>query len=174
MRRLFWIVLALGFAGAALAQSQVFVKNESRHRLRIDPTSLGGATVSAAVWSQGAASVAPGGREVVLTLNRKGKVNWMDPTPRFVEPGKEAVFSTRVSLDDAPGSGLVLLQKLLGTGESTKMWYSVDTRGGDPRWYAGAATQHASWGPDNGWRIGFRSFEENGETHVEYVIGRPK
>ena len=173
MRRLFWVVLALGFAGAALAQSQVFVQNESGHRLRIDPTSVGGATVSAAVWRQGAASVAPGGREVVLTLNRKGKVNWMDPTPRFVEPGKEVVFATRVSLDGVRGSGIVLLQKLLGTGESTKMWYSVEARGGEQRWSAGAAKQRASWGLDNEWSIEFRSFEENGETHVEYVVGRP-
>lgn len=176
IRLLLWIVvgfsLALGHAGAAQAQSRVLVKNDSPHHLRIDPTSASGATVSAAVWRQGATSIAPGGREIVLTLVRKGKVNWMDPTPRFVEPGKEVVFSTRVSADNAPGSGVVLLQKLLGTGEATKMWYSVETRGGEQRWHADAVTHRASLGPGNA--IEFRSFEQDGETHVEYVVGRPE
>lgn len=152
------------------------VKNETQQVLRIEPTSVSGAMVSANVWRRGVASVAPGGRETVLTLNRKGKVNWMDPTPRFLEPGKEIVFSTPVRLDNAPGSPLVLLQKLLGTGESTNMWYSVDTGGGRQPWHVGEAAHRASWEPDKSerWSVAFRSFEEDGETHVEYVVGSPK
>ena len=132
--------------------------------------------VSANVWRQSVESVAPGGREIVLTLRREGKVNWMDPTPRFLEPGKEVVFSTLVTRDDAPGMPIVLLQRLLGTGKSTNMWYSVDTEDGGRQWYIDEATHRASWGPNTSerWSIEFRSYKEDSETHVEYVFGRPK
>ena len=49
----------------------------------------------------------------------------MGCTPRFAEPGKEVVFATVVMLDGAPRAQFVQLQKRLGTGGSTKMWFAV-------------------------------------------------
>ena len=71
----------LAFPASAQTQSHVFVKNETQHPLRIHKSEVGGAKVSAKAWRQGVERVSPSNREIVLTLNRKGKVNWMDPTP---------------------------------------------------------------------------------------------
>ena len=96
----------------------------------------------------------------------------MDPTPRFIEPGKEVVFSTLVTRDDAPDTPIVLLQKLSGTGKTTKMWYSVGTEGGERQWYIEESMHLASWWTTKSerWTIDFRSYREDGETHVEYTF----
>jgi hypothetical protein len=171
--RLF-VSLSFGLAWPAFAQTQshVYVKNETRHALRIHGSEAGGAEVNAKAWQQGVGSVSPGGRAIVLTLNRKGKVNWMDPTPRFIEPGKEVVFSTLVTRVDAPDRPVVLLQKLLGTGQTTTMWYSIGTESGERQWHIDESLHRASWRTTQSerWTIDFRSYREAGETHVEYTI----
>ena len=169
---LFSLGLGLACPVAAQVQSHVFVKNETQQAIHIRETELGGAAVSAKAWSQGAQHVAPGERGIVLTINRKGKVNWMDPTPRFLEPGKELVFSTLVVQDGPPQASAVLLQKLLGTGDATKMWYSVGAPGREQEWYMDDVAPGAGWKTAKSarWVVDFRSFAQDGETHLEYVF----
>ena len=171
----FLMGLSLLFAGGVQAQSHVYVKNDSQVPLQIQKSKTGGAHLSNKAWMRGASSVAPGAREIVLSLKRKGKNNWMDPTPRFVEPGKEVVFSTIVSVGESTSSSMVLLQKLLGTGKTTKMWYSIDAGSEKRQWYIDESMHRVDWARSGAerWAIQFRSFRQKGETHVEYTFSRP-
>ncbi len=170
------VLIALSVAGtgsaSAQTQSHVYVRNETQHAIRVQDVELSGAAVSARPWTQGKPSVSPGERAIVLTLNRKGKVNWMDPTPRFIEPGKEVVFSSVIRRDDAPEATLVLLQKLFGTGESTKLWYSAEASGQERQWHIDESVHQLTWTapPSRRWAVDLRSFQEDGETHVEYTF----
>ena len=175
--RLFIVLsLDLGAQQFAHAQTHIYVKNDTQHLLRIHKSEVSGAKIDSKAWKQGAAKVAAGERERVLTIIRKGKVNWMDPTPRFIEPGKEVVFSTMVSVDGESRTPIALRQKLLGTGKTTKMWYLAAAEGDQPQWHIDEVSHRVYWSTSKQgqWAVDLRAYREGSKTHVEYTFSHAK
>jgi hypothetical protein len=169
-----WAAALLGLAAlTAQAQSQIFVENHTALPLTISGIDVSGDAISQGAWKRGATAIAQGERKKVLTLNRSGKVNWMDPTPRFIEPGKTAVFSTTNNADGHPAARpIVLRQKLTGTGKASKMWYSIQGASEPFAWTLENTTYEGVWsgGGTADIRFSYRAYDDKGDTHVEYVF----
>lgn len=90
------VLCYFGAAGAASAQSMIYVDNQTATNLNIVDVSVHGDKINKKAWKKGETSIAPGERKSILSLNRTGKFNWMDPTPRFVEPGKTVTFHAQI------------------------------------------------------------------------------
>lgn len=159
-------------SGLAQAQTTIFVQNNTAHDFEVTDISVSGDPISKSAWKPGANSIAQGERTGVLTLNRSGKVNWMDPTPRFIEPGKTAVFTTTIVAGG--GEPIKLRQKLLGTGKSSKMWYAIEGAEGDYKWEMDDDNRDGVWPVGSGQRIpfSFRAYSSNGHEQIEYVFGQ--
>lgn len=157
------------------AQTQIFIENNTDYNLVVSDAGLSSGRLSKKAWKAGLVTVAPGERGRVLSINRTGKFNWMDPTPRFVEPGKTVVFSSDVTVDGIDGaSPIKLRQKLLGTGSSSNMWHGIAVApdSGEQEWVNDDQQYRGTWTLDgeNELSYVFRSYADDGETHVEYVF----
>ena len=100
----------------------------------------------------------------------------MDPTPRFVEPGKTVVFSAEVGVDGSAGVNTIRLkQKLLGTGSSSRMWHGIAMAQdvGTQDWMNDTQDYSGTWKIDDEKVVSFvyRTYMDEGETHVEYIFG---
>lgn len=175
--KLFFIVVLLLSAFNVNAETQIFVENNSDYDLVITDVAVTGAKLSTKAWSRGDVDVPAGTRVSVLKFVRTGKFNWMDPTPRFVEPGKTVVFTTSVAaLNVSDGASINLLQKLLGTGKSSKMWHgiaaSADTLS-EQAWQNDEQEINGEWSVAEETKIPwrFRAFAEENKTYIEYVFG---
>lgn len=159
-------------SGMALAQTKVYVENHTDADLKVIDWSVGGDKVSKNAWKKGVESVAPGERKSILSLTRAGKLNWMDPTPRYVEPGKTVTFHTQIAAADTQaGNSVTLLQKLYGEGSTTKMWYAIDGINAPVDWELQDKEYTRQWVvADRAIKIVFKSYKEGDKTHVEYVF----
>ena len=114
------------FPFSVIAQTHIFVQNDTPMELNVVGTEIGGGKLNKKAWEAGANTIAPNERKSVLKINRTGKSNWMDPTPRYIEPGTTIIFTTTINTNLHNSSSTIqLMQKLLGVGKSTKMWQSV-------------------------------------------------
>jgi len=159
------------FTASAHAQSMVYVENNTSYTIQIEDVVVSGDPISKKAWKKGKSVIAEGNRDMVLSLNRSGKVNWMDPTPRFIEPGKTAIFSTILSIADAqPKHTLKLKQKLFGTGKSSKMWYAIEGAVDQYDWELGETEFQGVWQLTATEEIHFsyRAFKKKGDAQLEY------
>lgn len=116
-----------------LASTEVFVLNKTNFDIEIANLSVTGDPLSKKAWQKKNTTVSAGQRSSVLLINRTGKFNWMDPTPRFIEPGKTAVFT--IELASKPSDQLVTIkQKLVGTGSGSTLWYAVESEESALEW----------------------------------------
>lgn len=159
------------WSGQVLAQTLIYVENNTSDTLVVTDVRTEGDNLSKKAWKKGAVTVPPGGRVSVMSINRTGKINWMDPTPRFVEPGSTVVFVTEISFEKSTEQ-LLLKQKLYGQGKTTKMWYSLGGLEESFDWTADHTKLQGEWllSEGNPVDVTFRSFEDGVKTHVEYVI----
>ena len=158
-------------AASAPTKSQIIVQNDTGLQLLVQSITTSGDSLNKKAWKQGDAEIPAATRKTILTLNRSGKVNWMDPTPRFVEPGKTVVFAIKIALADAVDNDTITLkQKLLGTGKSSKMWHSIEVAGQDFAWTLEDTEVTGSWTPTDSAKLKFnyQSLTEKGNTHVLY------
>ncbi len=165
----FWL------SGNALAQTKIYVDNQTDLDINVIDWSVSGDKVSKKAWKKGEKLVPPGERKSVLSLKRSGKLNWMDPTPRFVEPDKTVIFHTRITLAKlAEDKAVTLLQKLYGEGDTTKMWYAIDGVGEVKEWELHDKEYTSQWiTQDHEIKIVFKAFKDGNKTHVEYVFSKP-
>nr|MBX2886899.1 hypothetical protein [Granulosicoccus sp.] len=77
----------------SFAQTHIYVVNGTGAELLVRGVQIGGDAISKKAWKKGVSQIADGDKKKVLAVNRTGKFNWMDPTPRFVEPGKTTTFT---------------------------------------------------------------------------------
>ena len=152
-------VIALSVPFSCFAQSHIYVDNNTTHNLEVMGLDVTGDPVSKKAFQSGATSILVGERNKVLTLNRAGKVNWMDPTPRFIEPGKTAVFTT--SIGTGQGEPLKLRQKILGVGKASKMWYALGDAI-DPHWHQEPGEFAGEWRPTSDRQLAVQ-YAGNGE-----------
>ncbi|MBX2824641.1 MAG: hypothetical protein KTR33_07915, partial [Gammaproteobacteria bacterium] len=135
---------------------------------------IGGDAISKKAWKKGVSQIADGDKKKVLAVNRTGKFNWMDPTPRFVEPGKTTTFTVELgsALSAAEEQTLALKLKLLGTGKSSKMWYTLGGATTEFDWQLEPEEFEAQWSADvdTTFSVSFRAYEDGGKTHVEYSV----
>jgi len=166
------VVLLCTLPGLANAKSHLYVNNETNDVLSVSSVHVGGDPISKKAWKKGPSTIPAGQKVRVLTVNRSGKVNWMDPTPRFVEPGKTTIFTTHINLPDQQEGDLLLKLKLLGTGKSSKMWYSTGGVSDDVEWTQAAGTFASQWQTTSlsVYDVSWRAFEEEGKIHLEYHI----
>lgn len=177
-RRLFQIVLAgaLLFVSAVInaqTQTHIFIQNNSSENLIVKDVVISGDKLNKKAWKKGESAIAQGKREKVLAINRSGKFNWMDPTPRFIEPGKTVVFATTVIIESAPDSTeFQLRQKLLGTGKSSKMWHSSASNQTAQDWANDEQDYSAVWAAAEGNKlsVNYRTYKEKSNVHIEYVF----
>lgn len=168
--------IATGFSShIANAQTMIFIENNTDYDLVVSDAGLSSGRLSKKAWKAGAVNVASGERGSVLSINRTGKFNWMDPTPRFVEPGKTVVFSSEVAVDGIDGASTIRLrQKLLGTGSSSKMWHGIAATPDkvEQDWANDDQQYSGTWTLDGEKELSYvyRSYAEDGETHVEYIF----
>jgi len=127
------VVFWMFASSTATAATKVFIQNDTDGEIEVADLVVSGDKLSKKAWSKGKTLIAPGQRISVLSINRTGKFNWMDPTPRFIEPGKTAIFTIALSASNSSIS-LSIKQKLLGTGADSKLWYSIDESTGKPDW----------------------------------------
>lgn len=133
------LVLVLTFAALCFlpalssAATRVFVLNNSDTEIEVTQVSVDGDKLSKKAWKKGQMKISPGERASVLSINRTGKFNWMDPTPRFIEPGKTAIFTIQLHSNQL-SQPITIKQKLLGTGSGSKLWYAMDNPSGFPNW----------------------------------------
>ncbi len=156
-----------------LAQTNVYVQNNTNSALEVIDIVVTGDAISKKAWKTGVQEIPAGDREKVLTLNRAGKVNWMDPTPRYIEPGKTAMFSTNiVTAGSTQDTAIVLKQTLTGTGASSKMQHSLDNVDPKQAWTIDHETRQADWSPVAADQITvtYRAYKDSGKTHLEYVF----
>ena len=106
MSKIHWLTLLVVASSSLLntvqAQTQIFVQNNTSYDFRVDKIAVGGDKISNKAWKRGKDKIPSGERVSVLNINRAGKVNWMDPTPRFIEPGKTAIFTAIIMADNNP------------------------------------------------------------------------
>lgn len=166
-------ILFLCMANNGIAATSMFVQNDTELEISVDSIDVTGSRLSKKAWKRGETSIPSGNRERVLSVNRTGKFNWMDPTPRFIEPGKTAVFSVALSiLDNDENRPIILRLKLLGTGATSKMWYMISGAQTTVDWEFEPGEFNGKWDASANVTIDFsyRAYEENGDTHVEYVF----
>ncbi|OED36136.1 hypothetical protein AB833_28350 [Chromatiales bacterium (ex Bugula neritina AB1)] len=169
------VLLCFGLlAGKVQAQTKIYVDNRTNTGLLVTNWSVRGDRINKKAWSKGHDKIAPGERRSVLSMNRAGKLNWMDPTPRFVEPGKTVIFQTDLAVtDSAPGTSITLLQKLFGEGKTTKMWYAIDGVGGEIEWELHGLEYSSLWqSPAGPIAITFKSVKDGKKTHVQYIFSQ--
>lgn len=155
------------------AQTRIFVQNDTPYDLSVAEVSVGGDKISKKAWKQGKNKIPSGERVSVLSIIRAGKVNWMDPTPRFIEPGKTAIFTTEIVPEEmVQAKPIALKQKLLGTGKSSKMWQLIEGAENEHQWQNDDREYQGIWQPKDSQFIKFsyRAYPEKQETHVEYIF----
>lgn len=158
----------------ALAQTQIYVQNNTAYNLHVEDIVVSGDPISKKAWKKGASTIAQGERATLLTLKRAGKVNWMDPTPRFIEPGKTVIFATVLGIEgDVNMQPIKLTQKLFGAGKSSRMWQAVAGAKNTHQWQNDQQDYHGIWQPKGSQQIKFsyRAYKQRSDTHVEYVFG---
>lgn len=163
-------------SNAAIAATSIFVQNNSSVELKIDSIAVTGSSLSKKAWKGGEVVVAQGARERVLSINRVGKFNWMDPTPRFIEPGKTVVFSVTVQVENQQDTNPIMLQqKLLGTGSTSKMWYRVSGAESSFEWEFEPGLFEGQWqvNTNHAIRFSYRAYLDGDNTHVEYIFMEP-
>jgi len=170
----FFLLLLL--TNAAHGASKIYISNETGLPLHINSISVSGASLSGKAWKAGAEVIAPGERLVILTINRTGKFNWMDPTPRFIEPGKTAFFTSKIAIDKESVSPLKAVQKLTGTGSGSKMWHRVEGTTETFDWTLDSTQFKGVWSAttDQLFSVVYRSFKQGKDSHVEYVVSTDK
>ena len=97
----------------------------------------------------------------------------MDPTPRFIEPGKTAFFATKINTDKASDvSPLVAAQKLTGTGSGSKMWHRVEGTVEIFDWTLDHTEFTGVWtsATNQAFSVVYHAFKQEKDTHVEYII----
>jgi len=161
--------------GVVRAQTKIYIDNQTDLDIGVSGWSTSGDKVSKKAWRKGKELIAPGEREWVLSLNRSGKLNWMDPTPRYVEPDKTVVFHTQISLGDMVSEKAVtLLQKLYGEGTTTKMWYAIDGVDGVIEWVLENKENHRQLiAPVSAIVVVYKAYDDGKNTHVEYIFSNP-
>ncbi len=172
------LMMPVGSSFAA-EQTQVYIENNSDYDLIVTDVGVAKGRLSKKAWKKGVVNIASGQRDFILSINRTGKFNWMDPTPRFVEPGKTVVFSADLAVDGIDGANTIgLKQKLLGTGSSSRMWHGIslaqDT--GTQVWMNDAHNYSGTWRVNDQTELSFvyRTYEDEGETHIEYIFAMPQ
>lgn len=160
-------------AGQVHARTDIYLMNGTEYDLNIQDVQPSGSKISKKAWKKGVQQIPIGQREKVFSVNRTGKFNWMDPTPRFVEPGKTTTFTATIAIPQIDGSRpLELKIKLLGTGKSSKMWYSVGGAVQQHDWVADVLEIKGLWQVTSAIALPFvyRTYVEKGKTHVEYIL----
>lgn len=157
------------------AASVIYVSNETLYPIIVSDITVSGARLSKKAWKRAAGTILPGERLAVLSISRTGKFNWMDPTPRFVEPGKTVFFNSTLVLADFSKT-LTLNQKLLGTGSGSKMWYRLQGVTEPVEWSMENNSYSAVWQvlDDLSLAIDYRAYRDKKDTHVEYVVSSPQ
>jgi len=164
-------VIWLGIPTFGSAATKVYVQNDTDSEIEVIELLVGGDKLSKKAWSKGKTMISPGQRISVLSINRTGKFNWMDPTPRFIEPGKTAIFaiSLRTSISNKL---LTIKQKLLGTGADSKLWYSIDEPSGTPDWVLPFGEISGNWSNDEtgGLRYIYRALKTENDDTLELIV----
>lgn len=177
-RRFFQVILGGGLLLVsavinAQTQTNIFIQNNSSENLIIKDIVISGDKLSKSAWKKGESAIGKGKREKVLAINRSGKFNWMDPTPRFIEPGKTVVFATTVIIESVTDSNeFQLRQKLFGTGKSSKMWHSSASNKKAQDWANDEQDYTTMWSASEGrqFSISYRTYKEKSNVHIEYVF----
>ncbi|WP_419811169.1 ricin-type beta-trefoil lectin domain protein [Bacterioplanoides sp.] len=101
----------------ALAESYIYLTNNTNQALTLDIQQSGSPLVKGEHWRQLATRVPPYGTVAVLETNRDQGIRW----------GKSYYFDTTVTAPD--GSTTVLQQKLTGTWNFSEIWYGANHSG---------------------------------------------
>ena len=114
LSRTLLIIWLLVTAQTVLAESYVYLTNNTDQPLTLDIQQSGSSLVKGEHWKQLATTVPPYGTVRVLETNRDQGIRW----------GKSYYFDTTVTAPD--GSTTVLQQKLTGTWNFSNIWYGAN------------------------------------------------
>ncbi len=165
------VVFWMFASNTATAATKVFIQNDTDSEIEVADLVVSGDKLSKKAWRKGKALIAPGQRISVLSINRTGKFNWMDPTPRFIEPGKTAIFTIALSASNS-NKPLSIKQKLLGTGADSKLWYSIDEQTGKADWVLPFEEISGTWSNDesDGLSYVYRALKTENDDALELII----
>lgn len=161
------IVLAMNLSAA----TEVYVENNSDLEFAVTALEVSGDALSKKAWKRGENLIPAGKRIKVLSINRTGKFNWMDPTPRFIEPGKTAIFTIQIS-DTTSKQSVVIKQKLLGTGSGSRLWYSMEIADESQDWLSPYEEANHTPSSDSTEKRQFtyRALKTDKDDHLELLI----
>lgn len=164
-------VVCLGVSAVTKAATEIFVQNDTDENIHVVDVRVNGDPLSSKAWKVGASIISPGVRTGVLSINRTGKFNWMDPTPRFIEPGNTVVFTVQLRSDSAEKL-LTLKQKLLGTGAGSKLWYAINDPDGHVKWLLPFNEITGTWLKDKPAKLNYiyRAIETKKDNNLELVV----
>ena len=153
----------------AIAATQVVIENNTSAMIEVIKLSVDGDPLSKKAWKKGKAQIAAGQDGVVLSINRTGKFNWMDPTPRFIEPGKTAFFTIELRIQNSTFTPPAFKQKLLGTGSGSRLWYLVETTEDTGKWTLPFTTITGVFEPDI--KYVYRAIKTDKDDNLQIIIG---
>jgi len=164
------LLLSFFVPSAGIAATMIYVHNGTDGAIEVVDLKVEGDPLSKKAWKKGNAVIPAGERVSILSINRTGKFNWMDPTPRFIEPGKTAVFTAQLR-SGASGNLLTIKQKLFGTGAGSKLWYSIGEMA-SPEWNLPFDEISGVWSSNgsNKLRYVYRALKTQKDDNLELVI----
>lgn len=173
IRLLSLLVLLTAFvlSNTTYAATRVLVRNNTNLPVEIIKLSVDSDPLSKKTWKKEATRIASASEAAALSINRTGKFNWMDPTPRFIEPGKTAFFTIQLRIGDTDSS-LVFRQKLLGTGSGSRLWYRVESSDDKDQWTL--PYQEISGSLIQGVGYVYRAVKTDKDDNLEIVISEEK
>lgn len=175
-RQMLFACLILPLAcGMTQAASKIYIANETGVTLYVNSVTVSGAALSKKVWKALVDVIPPGERLAILSINRTGKFNWMDPVPRFIEPGKTSFFTSAISFEKQPGAmPLIVTQKLPGTGSGSKMWHRAEGTVETFDWTLDTGEVAGTWSPagDRVLTVRYHTFKEDKDTNIEYRVSK--
>ncbi len=146
--------LVLGVAGAATAETYIYVQNNTPFAFPVEIVRPSGLALGTAYWKAGTNWVQPGQRAMILKFNRD----------EGVKSGKYFEFHNYLSMN---GTKFALKQRLKGTTFNSDLWQSVQ---GQP-WYSDRNTHQATWNAGaHSFNIKYRAYFTGGADDVEYII----
>jgi len=153
------------------AATKIFIQNDTGETIHVIEVSIAGDPLNKKAWKKEKDTIPAGKRVNVLSINRTGKFNWMDPTPRFIEPGKTVIFTIKLRSGD-DSELLTLKHKLLGTGSNSKLWYSIENESGDLEWLLPFNEVSGTWLGDDSVKMNYilRAVETDSDDNLELVV----
>lgn len=154
MQRALVVATAVGTAGAAVADTYVYVQNNTPFAFPVEIVRPSGLALPTSYWKAGTNWVQPGQRAMILQFNRD----------QGVKNGKYYEFHSYLSMDN---SKFALKQRLKGTTFFSDLWQSVQGQ----QWYSDRNHHTATWNTGkNTFSIDYSAYFTGGADDIEYVV----